>query len=194
MVHKIHMGEELNSLPIPGYTGSNFAGVQFNDITYPQDQRNCTKCHSGTAATNADNWKNVPSIESCGACHDHVPSTTDATVTSSQHTGGPGLDNTKCAQCHSPAGIASAHIPVTPPDATNAWVAGGTVGNTHTNTASLASNQSNLPDGAIKVTYNVTSVSTVTDATVTPNVKHPVIKFCLQQNGVCTNFNAPKAP
>ncbi len=196
LVHKIHMGKDLT---IPN---SNFAGVAFNKITYPQDQRNCTKCHNGSTSTdpqaaavtpNGDNWKNVPSIEACGACHDQVPSLTDATVTSAAHSGGAGYDDTKCALCHNPTVIAGYHAPVTPPDPTNAWVAGGTVGNTHTSTAWLASNQNNLPAGAIAITYSVSSVGTVTDAT--NNVLHPTIKFCLQQpnaQGVptCTNFNA----
>jgi OmcA/MtrC family decaheme c-type cytochrome len=67
MVHRIHRGEEL------ARTGYNFAGVLFNEVTYPQDRRNCLKCHRGP---DGDNFKNVPNRAACGACHDHINFTT----------------------------------------------------------------------------------------------------------------------
>ena len=72
MVHKIHMGEGHNTHgTVQGLklTGWNYGGVLFNEVTYPQDARNCTKCHNGPQA---DNWKNNPSRKACGSCHDNV--------------------------------------------------------------------------------------------------------------------------
>ena len=53
----------------------NYAGVLYNDVLFPQDIRNCTKCHDGSATSTAqtaqgNNWMNVPSRKACGACHD----------------------------------------------------------------------------------------------------------------------------
>jgi OmcA/MtrC family decaheme c-type cytochrome len=43
MVHKIHTGENLETnFTIIGYQGSV---INFNDVTYPGDRRNCQKCH-----------------------------------------------------------------------------------------------------------------------------------------------------
>ena len=50
----------------------NYGGVLYNETLFPQDLRNCTKCHDGSATSTAqtaqgDNWKNVPSRLACGA-------------------------------------------------------------------------------------------------------------------------------
>src|SRR5262249_13361321 len=64
-IHKIHMGEELTM------TGGTYQGVDKPyETTYPQDVRNCTKCHR-TAAM-ADNWQSAPPRRACGACHDNI--------------------------------------------------------------------------------------------------------------------------
>jgi len=74
-IHMIHMGEGMPFV-------NDFHG--YGDVKYPQDQRNCVKCHTGTAiaasANNAaipatpqgDNWKNVPSRLACGGCHTDI--------------------------------------------------------------------------------------------------------------------------
>ncbi len=50
-IHKIHMGEKLT------LTGGTYQGVaQPYETTYPQDIRNCAKCHRAPAPL-ADNWK-----------------------------------------------------------------------------------------------------------------------------------------
>jgi OmcA/MtrC family decaheme c-type cytochrome len=188
-IHKIHFGSELTK------TGYNFAGVLFNETKYPQDIRNCTKCHNGTTgATNAtaqgDNWKNVPSRLACGACHDGINFATgkgltlaDAAkgLTSSTfgHVGGIQTDDSKCALCHSAAAIPVYHIAATPPASDNV-LAGGT--NANTNAGWVAGNYNNLPDGAIKVTYDISSVSRNAS-------KQPVIVFRMLQNGTPTAFN-----
>jgi len=84
MIHKIHHGDELPSVldpdgdPVTTTKGSYKLGTHdFSDVAFPQDIRNCTKCHDGTAGTanvttNGDNWKTMPSKEACGSCHDNV--------------------------------------------------------------------------------------------------------------------------
>ena len=63
-IHKIHMGNKLKM------TGGSYAGFpQPYETTYPQDVRNCAKCHRAPAPL-ADHWKTQPSSRACGACHD----------------------------------------------------------------------------------------------------------------------------
>jgi OmcA/MtrC family decaheme c-type cytochrome len=88
MIHKTHMGEELVK---QGYNFNNDGGpMMFNEVGFPQDPANCTKCHNGTATTNplvakvtpnGDNWKNNPSMLACGACHDGINFATGGGVT-----------------------------------------------------------------------------------------------------------------
>ena len=59
-IHKMHMGEFLAK------KNYNYGGLLYNETLFPQDLRNCTKCHDGSATSTAktaqgDNWKNVPS-------------------------------------------------------------------------------------------------------------------------------------
>lgn len=72
-IHKIHGGSQL---VLDGYNATN---ILFNEVRYPQDVRNCTKCHSdadgatgGYTVPQADNWKNKPNRAACGACHDGI--------------------------------------------------------------------------------------------------------------------------
>ena len=107
MIHKIHDGSSLPSV-VAG-TPYIVNGTDFSKAAFPQDVRNCTKCHDGTpGATNAtaqgDNWKNQPSMEACGSCHDDVyfgaapdPAKPYQTVA---HPGGVMTDNSTCALCH----------------------------------------------------------------------------------------------
>lgn len=181
MIHKFHMGDLLTK-------DYKVAGLSANEIKYPQDVRNCTKCHDNGKAANADNWKNVPSRNACGACHDGIDFATGGGTTLDPtspfatlgHVGGAQADDSKCTLCHSPAAINVYHIPVTPPFATNALDVSG--GNANSNAAWIASNDDNLPAGAIKVSYDIQSVSR--DAS-----KHPVMVFRMLQNGVRTDLN-----
>ncbi|MBK7395106.1 MAG: OmcA/MtrC family decaheme c-type cytochrome [Myxococcales bacterium] len=112
-VHKIHMGEELGLKPDRAGGGGGYSAVQFDEVTYPQDVRNCAKCHSG--ADKADNWKNVPSRRACGACHDNVSFEATAPVGRKAHTGGSKTDDTTCTLCHTAADITAKHQPVAKP-------------------------------------------------------------------------------
>jgi OmcA/MtrC family decaheme c-type cytochrome len=83
-IHKIHMSENLPSVldpdgnPATTTKGTYAIGTSdFSDVAFPQDIRNCTKCHDGTTgASNAtaqgDNWKNQTSKAACSSCHDDL--------------------------------------------------------------------------------------------------------------------------
>jgi hypothetical protein len=62
-VHGVHFGAYLDH-PEDVYAGNPNA---FSEIIFPQDIRNCTKCHS---ADTTGTWKTVPSRLACLACHD----------------------------------------------------------------------------------------------------------------------------
>ncbi|HEX3139075.1 MAG TPA: OmcA/MtrC family decaheme c-type cytochrome, partial [Rhizobacter sp.] len=193
-IHKIHMGSVLQKKKY------DYAGVLYNKTLFPQDIRNCTKCHDASDTSTAktaqgDNWKNAPSRLACGACHDGINFATGQGVTiaeaqksqttGSGHRGGAQADDSACSACHSPGGIDVAHLPVTPPDPSNALAVDG--GSTSVNSAWIASNLNRLPAGAIKVSYDIQSVSLNAS-------RNPVMVFRMLQNGARVDFNAPPAP
>lgn len=123
LIHKVHMGE---ALLIQGYNFNVDGGaMKFNENLFPQDQRNCTKCHDGSdtklngstnvnKTANGDNWKNVPSRLACGACHDGIDfrdgtGTTLAGATTG-HVGGTQLDDKNCSVCHGPGTTIGADV------------------------------------------------------------------------------------
>ena len=193
-IHKTHMGEFLAK------KNYNYAGLRYNETLFPQDLRNCTKCHDGSATSTAqtaqgDNWKNAPSRRACGACHDGVNFATGAGVIIEDalagltettrfnglaHGGGALPDDSTCAQCHTPENIDLAHLPVTPPnEGSSLHVAGGSA---NTNAAWVASNTSRLPAGAIVVTYDIQSVSRNAS-------RQPVMVFRMLQDGQRADLN-----
>ncbi len=166
LIHMIHMGEELTK------TGWAFSDINPFDMKFPQDLRNCTKCHTGAnpKTPQGDNWKNVPSRLACGACHDNVDFKTGA-----NHLGGAQADDSLCSSCHGPAAIPTYHVPLAPPDPT--FATGG-----YTNGAYVAGDARNLPPGAVAVTYTLKSVT----LNATGN---PVFQFVFNQNGTAVPFN-----
>lgn len=190
LIHKTHFGKMLTK------SGYDFGGLEFNEVGFPQDARNCTKCHDGSTTSTAktaqgDNWMNVPSRVACGACHDGISFATGKGVTLKDkalgltsslygHVGGIQDNDGNCATCHTPANNDVYHTPVTPPNLGSALHVSG--GNTNTNSASIASNTARLPAGAIKVTYDIQSVSRNAS-------KQPVMVFRMLQNGVFVPFN-----
>jgi OmcA/MtrC family decaheme c-type cytochrome len=110
MIHKIHTGNTLPSIQtatVPNTTPTLGLGYwivghadrlsNFNTVLYPQDTRNCVTCHvqDHPNLTEAVNFKTVPTMEACGACHDTVNFATGA-----NH--GPGIiaNDTQCTTCH----------------------------------------------------------------------------------------------
>ncbi len=187
-VHRIHMGEGLAK------KGYNVRGVLFNEVAFPQDQRNCVKCHDSSATAkyptpNGDNWKNVPSRLACGGCHDGINFATGGGKQLSggaNHLAGVGLtDDARCASCHLPSDIEAFHIPVSPIAASILALPAGSTATGYTNAASIAA-YDKLPTGAIKVSYDIGTV-TVSSAGVAS------MTFKLLQNGVATPFNAASA-
>jgi OmcA/MtrC family decaheme c-type cytochrome len=106
MIHKIHRSAGLPSVvnggtySIYGYNPATFQGdreYDFSNIVFPQDIRNCTKCHSGDPADpnstpQGDAWQ-TPSIAACGSCHDDVDFSNHNTI--------PVTDD-MCLSCHKP--------------------------------------------------------------------------------------------
>ncbi len=173
-IHKIHMGEELT------LNGGTYAGLATPyETTYPQDVRNCVKCHRAPAPL-AANWQSRPSRRACGACHDKTSFVTPVPNGRILHSGGAQLNDNSCTLCHSETGgagdVPGEHMPVNPPDPGSVW-AGGT--NSNTNAAYIAA-VGFVPPHAKFITYDVSSVSVWTDTAVMPNVLRPQIVFKLK--------------
>ena len=110
LVHKIHTSQNIGALG------------DFSTVGYPQAPNNCTTCHQGPDADNTyNNWKDVPTIEACGACHTNVNFATGA-----GHLGGARTNNAGCAGCHDAAAIPLYHAAKegAPPTPNNPLLAG----------------------------------------------------------------------
>ncbi len=90
MIHKIHAGKNLPSVkayllahpgtlptfsaPGVGFSifGTSATPTGFNEVSFPQDIRNCTTCHNPANANTPDaaNYANYAYTRTCGACHD----------------------------------------------------------------------------------------------------------------------------
>ena len=100
MVHKIHRGEMLPSVE----AGDPYFIVGFNDtvhdystVVFPQDIRNCTKCHNESLASQAVDYMNDPTRAACGSCHDNVDFATATNHPTVQ------LNDNNCSGCHIPS-------------------------------------------------------------------------------------------
>ncbi len=193
-VHKTHMGKHLAK------KNYNYAGLLYNEVAFPQDLRNCTKCHDGSNTSTAktaqgDNWKNMPNRLACGACHDGINFATGQGVTLADaakgltsttshgglaHGGLSQADDSQCSTCHTAGNIDVNHLPVTPPNTQSALHVQG--GSGFPNSAWIASNTSRLPAGAIKVTYEIRKVAVNAS-------NRPFMEFRMLQNGVATPLN-----
>jgi OmcA/MtrC family decaheme c-type cytochrome len=119
MAHKIHAGKKLKAALDAGKGGEDYViwgykdtKVDFAEVGFPQDLRNCTKCHtsSNPNTPQGDNWKTRPSREACLTCHENKP----GSFWFSQHTfynenrdpnaAATLLPNSECARCHAPGG------------------------------------------------------------------------------------------
>jgi OmcA/MtrC family decaheme c-type cytochrome len=162
-IHRIHMGEKLNDVVSSNKSFKPIAKglVTYGEHTYPQDIRNCTKCHKGGA--DSDNWKTKASAKNCVSCHNALDLT--------KHYGGQ-TDDKFCAGCHTGASaikeVAANHV-----------------------TTDLTPNNPILPAGVANFTYAIAPDVTdpVTKAVVSSGVtlnasKQPVIRFQIKKDGV----------
>lgn len=121
MAHKIHAGKLLKEALTAGKGGEDFTiwGFQdskhyYADVGFPQDLRNCSKCHSGSnpATPQGDNWKTRPSKSACLTCHaNKAGSDWDASHTvfarstavwagATPTSAAKDMPNSACAACH----------------------------------------------------------------------------------------------
>lgn len=95
-VHSLHFGRYLN-YPEEIYAGNPNA---FNEVIFPQDVRNCSKCHDPKQSAA---WKQEPSRLACLACHDSDAARTHAKLnmvdpTAADPYGGDEIET--CKVCH----------------------------------------------------------------------------------------------
>jgi predicted CXXCH cytochrome family protein len=114
MLHKIHAGGDLDSIPGPdgkvwddpattidesADNGTYAIGTQaWWKAGFPAVIENCQACHQGAGAQ-VNNWKTVPSRAACGSCHDTVNFVTGL---NHDQIGAPGAqtDDSACQACH----------------------------------------------------------------------------------------------
>jgi OmcA/MtrC family decaheme c-type cytochrome len=123
MVHKIHAGKLLKAKLDAGQGGEDYTiwGYQdskhdYAETGFPQDLRNCTKCHTGAnpATPQGDNWKSRPSREACLTCHASLQGsfwfTQHTFFNRNQDPNAPAtlLQNSECVRCHSPGSSVAA--------------------------------------------------------------------------------------
>jgi OmcA/MtrC family decaheme c-type cytochrome len=100
MIHKIHYGPNLPSVQagIPyQIIGYRQTVHDYSDVEYPQDMRNCVRCH--TAETpGASVWMTEPSRDACGSCHDDIEWEVPVNHPVAQ------FNDDLCAACHIPVG------------------------------------------------------------------------------------------
>jgi OmcA/MtrC family decaheme c-type cytochrome len=124
MAHKIHSGKLLKTKLDAGKGGEHYtiwgnsnSKHDYAEVGFPQDLRNCTKCHSGANASTpqGDNWKTAPSKEACLTCHANKAGSdwdTSHTVFAAELVGAGAkaadLSNKQCNDCHKPGSNISA--------------------------------------------------------------------------------------
>ena len=95
-VHGVHFGKYLDS-PEAVYAGT--PGI-FAEVIFPQDVRNCTKCHNSTTS---GTWASEPSRQACMSCHDSPGAKAHGTLNTLDPTpadpyGPDGIET--CKACH----------------------------------------------------------------------------------------------
>ena len=111
MIHKIHAGKLLaNPATLGGEDyviwGYNASKHDYAEVGFPQDLRNCAKCHtaSNPNTPQGDNWKTKVSKEACLTCHASKPGSAWNTAHTTYVGGGNPLamTNAQCVACHNP--------------------------------------------------------------------------------------------
>lgn len=162
LIHGLHQGRNLGSRgsntgpPPPGGRGIG----DFSEVTYPQDIRNCTKCHQGPAAADNtyDNWKTRPTAFACGSCHNTISFVSPAPAGKTLHSGGAQATNAGCAGCHPATAIPGYHA-----------------------TENVTPNNPLLPGTLASFEYRIDNVTVDNNNVAT-------IKFAILQNGALANL------
>jgi OmcA/MtrC family decaheme c-type cytochrome len=117
MVHKIHSGKLLKAKLDAGKGGEDYTiwGYQnskhdYAEVGFPQDLRNCTKCHTAAnpLTPQGDNWKTKATREACLTCHASKPGSdwlaTHTILNNGQDPLAPAtlMPNSACQGCHTP--------------------------------------------------------------------------------------------
>ena len=106
MIHRIHAADKFDVLD---------DAIDYSEVTYPQDLRNCRKCHDGddAATPDGDSWRNKPSMAACASCH-RISFENPPPEGLTLHSGGTQLNNSLCNFCHPAqgglAGIEDSHL------------------------------------------------------------------------------------
>jgi OmcA/MtrC family decaheme c-type cytochrome len=198
-IHKIHAAGVMTR------TEYNYANVLFDKGGYSQDIRNCDKCHDSTGASTGGTplpqaalWKTEANRKACSSCHDGINFDTGQGLTLADKAAGLTVStgffgaahpanatdgtclNSSCHNAGAPGDPDLVHKPVTPPNPVNSLVVDTAAGgNSNTNSAWIASNPARLPAGAIKVEWDVASISLNAN-------RNPVMRFRWLQNGTAT--------
>jgi OmcA/MtrC family decaheme c-type cytochrome len=192
-VHKVHGAGIMTK------TEYDYAGVEFDKGGYSQDIRNCDKCHDstgqstgGTPLPQASLWKTNANRIACGSCHDGINFDDGTGLTLGDKAAGltvstgffgkahpeNATDGTCLnSSCHNPGAPGDpdlVHKPVTPPNANHSLI--NAAGNSNTNAGWIASNQNRLPEGAVKVEYEINSVTRT-------GAGNPQMQFRIKLNG-----------
>jgi len=107
-IHKIHDAANLPSVlagtpyVLIGYRGST---NDFSNVVFPQNIRNCTKCHdpANPNTPQAIRFATRPTMAACGSCHDNIDF---AQGKAGGHPGGVETDNSQCTVCHTENSVA----------------------------------------------------------------------------------------
>jgi OmcA/MtrC family decaheme c-type cytochrome len=113
MAHKIHSGKLLKARLDAGLGGEHYeiwgnrnSRHDYAEVGFPQDLRNCSKCHSADNPNTpqGDNWKTRPSKEACLTCHANGTGSEWLTRHTTFNNGVDGrqMANAQCADCHRP--------------------------------------------------------------------------------------------
>lgn len=171
MAHKIHAGRKLtDGYQVVGYQ-NNIS--DFSNVGFPQDLRNCTKCHTGdstvagkidpatggmdgtvavVATPQGENWKSKVTKAACLTCHD------DTTLNSPTHTLlSNGATGVSWYTIHNQLGISTA---ASDTQCQTCHAAGGTAGADVTHWVQALANRGNYK-------YNILSAKTTALPTTT---------------------------
>jgi len=184
MVHKLHMGKRLTQDYAVGaaVARKDLGGGVIAGVLYPQDQRNCVKCHDGSATAahktaQGDNWKTKPSKNACFACHDDYKTPGSKWQTAHAPYASlftPGVSNPDatpdsiCQSCHNDAGTGVA-LTIAKEHEIPEWVKGE---NYQYNIWGITKN----PDNTVTVEYSVSNPKTGTDYDIlNPQYQYTVV-------------------